>query len=72
MSDQAKCSAQPPVPKCQHWLLGDIEVADGPKNEQLTKYPRAVLVSFETVDEYRAALRFMSPILEGPQEHNGG
>lgn len=51
------------APACEHWMLGDIQVAERP-NEDPTMYKRAILVTFKTVEEYRQALRFMSPILE--------
>lgn len=49
------------APPCEHWMLGDIVVREGMKH---TTCERAILVTFQTVEEYRQALRFMSPILE--------
>jgi hypothetical protein len=52
------------VPKCEHWLLGDITVeekAGGP----YTRYERAILVTFKSVKDFRAALEHVDPLLNG-------
>ena len=43
-------------------MLGNITVDehDGP-----VEYERAILVTFKTIEEYRAALKYLSPAPEG-------
>ena len=48
-------------PTCEHWILGNITVQE---REGPHEYQRAVLLTFKTVEEYRAALRFLSPLME--------
>jgi len=64
MSDPKHAYSNDSVPKCASWILGKIEVQEG---SELVTYERAILVSFKTVEEYRAACAFMNPILEGDQ-----
>jgi hypothetical protein len=57
------------APQCEHWILGNIRVEE---RDGLThNYERAILVTFKTVDEYRAALRFMSPIFDSSSSNTG-
>jgi hypothetical protein len=47
------------VPQCQHWMLGNITVDE---HGGLVLYERAILVTFATIEEYRAALRYLDPV----------
>lgn len=49
-------------PQCEYWSIGNI-TTDEPEGPQL--HERAILVTFKTIEEYRAALRYMSPVIEG-------
>jgi len=53
------------IPHCDHWIFGNITVTDGPDRDQPVEYERAILVSFKTVEEFRAALKYLSPVFEG-------
>jgi hypothetical protein len=48
------------LPRCEHWLFGDI-IVEEPDGYHMV-YERAILLSFKTPEEYRAALRFIDPL----------
>jgi hypothetical protein len=58
------------VPKCEHWILGDIRVLEG--DASITRYERAILVTFKSIQDYRAALEFVDPLLNGSTPSNDG
>jgi hypothetical protein len=48
-------------PKCEHWIIGNIVVEE---RDGLTHtYERSILLSFKTLEDYRAALPFIDPFM---------
>jgi hypothetical protein len=54
-------AAEKPPPKASSWIAGDVTVVerDGPH-----VYSRAILIAFATVEEMRAAMRLVEPMLQ--------
>lgn len=59
-----------PTPQCKDWLLGNFFVAPTEERGDLVKYELAILVTFKSVADYRAALRYMSPIFSGESSND--
>ena len=59
----SQTSSAYPAPNCQHWAIGDVTVQElfGPH-----KYERAILVTFATIEEFRAALKYCDPMWASP------
>ena len=47
------------APQCEHWIFGGISVKEA---GEIVTYHRAILLSFKTIEEFRAALKFVDPL----------